>query len=103
MPFNEQCRLTGNPVPVPEHKFHPVRRWRFDWAFVPQKLALEVEGGVFMKGGGRHSRGAGYRKDLEKYNTATALGWRILRVLPEQIGSGEALQAVEAVLKQVQP
>jgi len=85
--FDRLCELTGLPKPVPEYRFHPTRKWRFDWAFVPQKLALEREGGVFMKGGSRHSRGAGFRSDLEKYNEAAAMGWRVIRVLPEQMES----------------
>jgi hypothetical protein len=99
LPFDRQCQLSGLPVPVAEHKFHEVRRWRFDWAWPDRKVALEVEGGVFQKGGSRHSRGAGYRNDIEKYNAAAALGWRIVRALPEQIAGGQALAAAEAALK----
>lgn len=62
---------------VQEHKFHPTRRWRFDFADVDNKIAVECEGGIWS--GGRHTRGAGYAKDAEKYNQATVLGWRILR------------------------
>lgn len=97
MPFDFQCRAIGLPPPVGEYRFHPVRRWRFDWAFIAQKLAVEVEGGVFIQG--RHSRGAGMVKDMEKYNAATTAGWRILRVTPKQIASGEALDIVTAALK----
>lgn len=99
LPFDVQCRAVGLPPPVPEYRFHPTRKWRIDFAWPDQKVALEIEGGVFMKGGGRHSRGAGFRKDIEKYNAAAALGWRIVRALPEQMKSGEALTAVEAALK----
>lgn len=60
-------------------------------------MALEVEGGVFIQG--RHSRGVGMVKDMEKYNAAAALGWRIVRVTPKQMRSGEALTAVESALR----
>jgi very-short-patch-repair endonuclease len=60
-----------------EYRFHPVRRWRFDMAFPEPKVAVEIEGGVWT--GGRHVRGKGFRKDCEKYNTAAAMGWRVLR------------------------
>lgn len=99
LPFDKQCRLVGLSSPVAEHRFHPVRRWRFDWSFVTEKLAVEVEGGVFLKAGGRHTRGAGFRKDTEKYAEALILGWRVLRVLPEQITSGQALNWVERILR----
>jgi very-short-patch-repair endonuclease len=67
----------------PEYKFHPDRDWRFDFANPDLMLAIEVDGGVFI--GGRHSRGAGMVKDFEKLNEATALGWRVLRTIPQNI------------------
>jgi very-short-patch-repair endonuclease len=97
LPFDVQCRAVGLIPPVGEHRFHPVRRWRFDWAWPAHKIALEVEGGVFIQG--RHSRGVGMVKDMEKYNSAAELGWRIVRVTPKQIVNGEALQAIEKVLR----
>lgn len=90
LPFDMQCRLVGVSPPVGEHRFHPTRRWRFDWAWPAQRVALEVEGGVFIRG--RHSRGAGMVKDMEKYNAASLLGWRIMRVTPKQVANGEAVQ-----------
>lgn len=101
MPFHEQCRLTGNPVPVPEHKFHPTRRWRFDWSWPQQRLALEVQGGLFIQG--RHSRGAALMKEHEKLNEAATRGWRVLFVTPRQIVDGSALALVERALSQAQP
>lgn len=53
------------------------RKWRFDFFCDPHKLAVEVEGGTFR--GGRHSRGTGMLYDMEKYNTATLCGIRVLR------------------------
>lgn len=91
-----QCGVVGLPKPEREYRFAPPRRWRFDWAFVPQKLAIEQEGGVWS--GGRHTRGAGYVKDLEKYNTATLHGWRVLRFTPQQVNDGTALTAIEQAL-----
>jgi len=97
LPFDVQCRAAKLPVPVPELRFAPPRRWRFDWAWPAQRLALEVEGGVFIRG--RHSRGAGMVKDMEKYNAATTAGWRLLRVTPKQIASGEALDVAAKALQ----
>lgn len=61
----------------PEYQFHPSRRWRFDYALVKEKIAIEAEGGTFIKG--RHTTGIGHTNDCEKYNAAALLGWRILR------------------------
>lgn len=96
--FDHQCRLSGLAVPVAEHRFHATRRWRFDWAFLDAKLAVEVEGGSFLPGGGRHTRGAGFVKDTEKYAEALILGWRVLRVTPQQISDGQAVTWVAKIL-----
>lgn len=66
-----------------EYKFHDVRKWRFDYAIVSKKIAIEVEGGAFTNG--RHTRGKGFINDMEKYNEATATGWAVLRFTPTQL------------------
>lgn len=81
--------------PVPEFKFHPVRKWRFDFCFPAQMLAIEIEGGIW---GGRHTRGGGFSADCEKYNHATLLGWRLMRFTPDMVKSGEAVQMVKEAL-----
>jgi len=52
-----------------EYRFHPERKWRFDYAWEAQLVALEVEGGCWVNG--RHSRGSGKIKDMEKYSAAS--------------------------------
>ncbi len=86
--FDRQCQALGLPVPVAEYRFAAPRRWRLDWAWVEPRVALEVEGGVWTRG--RHTRGVGFLKDIEKYNTLAAMGWRLIRVTPAQITNGEA-------------
>lgn len=61
---------------VREHRFHPKRKWPFDFAWLDLMVAVEIEGGHWH---GRHTRGKGFVDDCEKYNAATALGWRVLR------------------------
>ena len=67
-----------------EYKFLGNRKYRFDYAiflFNNEKVAVEVEGGVWVFG--RHNRGKGFIKDLEKYNLAIAGGRRLFRILPK--------------------
>ncbi len=71
---------------VREHRFHPVRRWRFDAAIIELKTAWECEGGTWS--GGRHVNPAGYEKDLEKYNTAALMGWTVYRLVPRMLNQG---------------
>ena len=72
------------------------RRWRFDFAWPAAKLAVEVQGAVWTSG--RHSRGAGYTADCEKFAHAAILGWRVMPVTPNQIRRGEALAWIAAAL-----
>jgi len=81
------CQAHGLPEPRPEYNFSPTRGWRFDYAFVDRKIACEVEGGIWRRGGGAHSHPMGIERDIEKYNAAAVLGWRILRAAPEKLGS----------------
>ena len=77
---------------VREYRFDPVRRWRFDFAHVEMRIAVEIEGGIWVNG--RHSRGKGMQADMDKYNRATVLGWRVLRFSTEQAERGEAIRTV---------
>lgn len=81
--FSAACAAWGLPVPEREHKFHPDRKWRFDYAWPELKVAVEVEGGIYTRG--RHTRGAGYEKDMEKYNAAALRGWTLLRYPPARL------------------
>lgn len=69
------------PQPEREYRFDPKRRWRFDFAYPKEKIAIEIEGGIFS--GGRHTRGKGFIGDCEKYNAAVLQGWKILRYTAE--------------------
>ena len=80
-------QLVGLPDPATELLFHPKRKWRFDFAWEEQKLALEIHGGIHS--GGRHTRGRGFVEDRAKMNEATLLGWTVLEVTPEHIKSGQ--------------
>jgi hypothetical protein len=77
------------PDAVPEYRFHPQRRWRFDWYIPSRQVAIEIEGGVWITG--RHTRPAGYVKDIEKYNTATLMGIRIYRIVRSDIKSAQKI------------
>lgn len=96
------CHAKGLKGPVAEYRFDRVaigkpRGWRFDFAWPESKVALEVEGGVWTEG--RHVRGAGFVEDMEKYNRAAVLGWRIVRVLPEQVETPSTLCMIAALLR----
>ena len=78
-----------------EVRFHPVRRWRFD--FLLGRVAVEVDGGTWA--GGRHTRGAGFEKDAEKLNEAALLGFVVLRFTGAMVRDGRALEAISRALE----
>lgn len=80
-----------------EFQFHPRRKWRFDIAWPDLMLAVEIDGGIWS--GGRHTRRAGFHKDMEKINAATVLGWRVLRFTPQDVEDGYATRLLEHITK----
>ncbi len=107
---------------VREHQFLSTRRFRFDFALLKERIAIECEGGLYGKPvicptckhavrrkakngkyfvvteGGRHTSAAGYRADTIKYNLAVLNGWSVLRFTNEDVKSGEALKFIRAFL-----
>ena len=100
--FLFQAKAVKLPIPTPEYRFAPkvdgkhIRQWRFDFAWVTERVAVEIEGGTWVNG--RHSRGLGMRADCEKYAIAMLLGWRVLRLTTEMVKDGTGLRLLEAAL-----
>lgn len=109
--------IQEHPLPAPHEQYHfaakevgdgkgvrarlkkaGLQDWRFDFAWPDLLLAVEVEGGTWMRG--RHSRGSGFESDCRKYNTALLLGWRVLRYTGSMIKSKEAIKQVARILEQ---
>ena len=86
--------LTGY---VREYQAIPGRKFRFDFAFLRERLLVEINGGTYN--GGAHGRGVGINRDYEKGNLAVVNNWRVLSFDTKQVKSGEALQVTEQVLK----
>src|SRR5690242_9976865 len=90
-----------------EYKAIKGRDFRFDFRcvntfddankrFIPQVVLVEIQGGIWKKGG--HSSGTGITRDCEKYSLAAANGWRIILATPAQVKSGQCLQWIEQAL-----
>lgn len=92
-----------------EYKFHPERKWKFDFAILDHKIAVEKEGGIFGHGPkckscglrkrGAHSSAKGILRDMEKYNAATMMGWKILRYTPSQMQDNIWIDDVLKIIK----
>jgi len=86
-----------------EFFFHPDRRWRSDFAWPDHRLLVEIEGGTWLPGGGRHNRGAGFQTDCEKYLAAFELGYYLLRFTTKMVIDLSALKALERFFSALNP
>lgn len=91
-----QMRAAELPMPSRELVFARPRRWRFDFAFEAEKIAVEVTGGTWIQGG--HNRGKHMESDALKYSEAAILGWRIIHVTTDMVSDGRALTLVQRAL-----
>jgi very-short-patch-repair endonuclease len=94
-------QAAGLPEPDREYRFHLLRQFRFDFAWPAQRIGLEIEGGTWT--GGRHTRGAGFAGDCEKYNEATVDGWRVLRVTGEMVEDGRMVGWLQRMMAVERP
>ncbi len=101
-------RECGIPEPETEVQFAESlgRKFRFDFAWEEvwkdehtatwPMVALEVEGGIYTRGA--HGSISGIKRDMEKYNLAASLGWRVLRVTPENLCTNETISLIQTTL-----
>jgi hypothetical protein len=81
--------------PVRQHRFHPTRKWTWDFCWPELGVALEIEGAIFVKGG--HSSGVGIVRDCDKQNAAMALGWHLFRATSMHFRDGSVFTLVEQI------
>jgi hypothetical protein len=90
-------QITADPaLPWPEREFRfaPPRRWRWDFSWEPDRLAVEVQGARWK----RHGEKRDQSKSFEKLNEAALLGWKVLQVNAEMIADGTALELIRRAL-----
>ncbi len=83
-----------------EFRFHPSRKWRSDFAHIPSRTLIEIEGGIWING--RHNRAPGFIADMEKYNEATLAGWRVFRLTDVHL-TLEMVQSIKATIEATSP
>lgn len=99
-----RMRAKGAPAPTPEYQFHATRKWRFDFAWPDHKLAVEIEGGTFKRGGGRHNRALGHHADCDKYNAAAIAGWCVLRYTSKHLQTNpvKVIEEIKNLLSKIE-
>lgn len=93
--FELLWKMAKGPDLEKERVFAPPRRWRFDYTHIESRIAIELDGGVWKQG--RHTRGSGYVKDCEKFNTATLHGWGVFRLTPEMV----TMKNIEGIVEHI--
>jgi len=123
-------RVLGKALPTPEkeYKFDAVRKWRLDFAFVQQKIGIEMDGGgngqpiichqcgaavrarkadgglgaVIRLPSPSHYSTAGHARDNEKRNALALQGWAVLSFTSAQLEQTplEVVQQVQALYNQ---
>lgn len=88
-------RALGLPDPTPEYRFHPTRRWRWDYCWPEIRLAVEINGGTWAYKPSH--TGAGARRDAEKANAGVMLGWTLLTYTTDMLG--EAAEQIAAAYR----
>jgi very-short-patch-repair endonuclease len=98
--FEFHIRARRLPKPIRQFRFAESlgRKWQADFAYPKRKLLIEIDGGVWRKGGGAHSHPSNILRDMEKQNDATRLGFYVLRFTSDQVRTGEAIDFLIQVL-----
>lgn len=96
MPIHLKELFTGC-VLLAEYPFCPGRKFRADFCLPHRKILIEIEGGHWT--GGRHNTGSGFVNDMEKYNLAQLMGFKVFRFLPAQVLDGTAKEFMRKVLE----
>lgn len=89
----------------PEFYFTTERDFRFDYAIpvnlvnTELKIAIEVEGGIWLKGKSGHSSGTGIQRDMDKSSLANVHGWTLIRRTPDQLMTNETLDLIRRAIE----
>lgn len=95
-----EVQVVGAGLPRPEREvtFHPTRKWRLDLCWKDEGIALEVQGGLGRRDMS-HSSIAGIKRDIDKSNALSLMGWLHLKVHADQIDDGTALALVQEAFR----
>ena len=82
-----------------EWRFAPPRRFRFDFAHLESKVAIELQGGIFNPNT-RHINGAALLKEHEKLNLAALHGWRLFYVSTKTVNDQYIYKQIATAIQQ---
>lgn len=93
-------RIAKLPAAERQYRFAKALKRRFsaDYAWPEFKVLVEVQGGVWRRGGGAHSHPLDILRDIERAKFAALLGWYILPVTTDEVKTGSAVEWIRRVL-----
>jgi len=74
------------------------RRFRVDFAWLVERLLVELHGGVWALGPQAHSWGTGIKRDHDKRDLAAAQGWTLREFTGDEVRDFVALHWVQGYL-----
>ena len=89
-----QLRAVGIPF---KSQVFAIQGRKYQWDFQIGDYLIEVQGGIWHKGG--HSTGTGITRDCEKLNLATLAGYKVLAFTGDMVHDGRALAICEKIAK----
>lgn len=89
--LRDQIIGAGLPEPYREFCWHPTRNFRADLAWPDRKFIVEVDGAV-------HRVKGKFERDIERHNLLVQARWVYIRVTPDMVRAGDALQWVKEFL-----
>lgn len=99
MALYTRIEKAGLPIGEGQARIVEGRQFAFDRVWRPEKVAVEVQGGVWVQGA--HARGTGVERDCLKASMAGALGWRVLPISRAMIEDGSAVALIRQALEHV--
>jgi very-short-patch-repair endonuclease len=101
--FLTACRICDVPMPLVDYrKGIPGRKLEIDFAFVEERVGVELQGGIYAHMG--HSTGTGIQRDYDKQNLAQLEGWILLQLSTNRLedAPGPFMDLVKRALAQRQ-
>lgn len=98
--FAFQCRAYRVPEPRQQYLFARElgRKFKADFAWPQYSLLVEIQGGIWMPGGGAHSRPMKIETDIERQQIACQLKLFLCPVTTDQVKNGEAIALLQRLL-----
>jgi len=94
--FENVWQRCGGPELIKESKVCQERKWHNDYLHEATRTVIELDGGIYTNG--RHVRPKGFIEDCVKLNTATMLGYRLIRI-PTGMATDNYLSQIISYLK----